>query len=300
MSSAIVASFIVIALMSCPAARVQSAPADQERTQGGKLSFEVASVKEDKGGRLNSNFPLGAGGGTYSPKGGLFSATNFPVSTYIGFAYSLTPYQAQSLQAQLPKWVNEERFDIQARAVEATTKDEMRLMMQALLADRFKLMAHNVTRQGPVFALVLVKAGKTGPQLHAHSSDADPCGDFTLSASARLANGLPSACEVFMTMLDGRARTVARSVTMAMFAGALPLPGMAALDRPVVNQTGLSGTFDLSLEWVPENTAGQTSESESGPTFLEALKDQLGLKLVPRTVSINTLIVDHIEEPSPN
>lgn len=264
------------------------------------MSFEVASIKQDKGGRVNSNFPLGAGGGSYSPEGGLFSATNFPVSTYIGFAYGLTPYQTQSLQAQLPKWANEDRFDIQARGTANATKDQMRLMMQSLFVDRFKLMSHSVTRRDLVFALVLVKAGKTGPQLHSRSSDSEPCDNFTLSASAKLADGLPSTCEVFLTMLDGHAQTGARDVTMAMLAGALPLPGMATLDRPVVDQTGLSGTFDLSIDWVPERTADPNTENQSGPTFLEALKDQLGLKLVPTTAQVKTLVIDHIEEPTPN
>jgi uncharacterized protein (TIGR03435 family) len=78
----------------------------------------------------------------------------------------------QSLK--LPKWTSTEYFDIQARAVGSPTKDQLRLMMQSLLAERFRLAIHNETRQLPVFALVLVKSGKTGPHLQAHAAD-DSC-----------------------------------------------------------------------------------------------------------------------------
>jgi uncharacterized protein (TIGR03435 family) len=88
---------------------------------------------------------------------------------------------------------------------------------------------------------------------------------------------------------------------MGMIANSIPLPGMSAMDRPVVDQTGLTGTFDFSLEWMPEGTAGPNAhESESGLTYLQALRDQLGLKLESTTGRIETLFVDHIEEPSEN
>ena len=83
---------------------------------------------------------------------------------------------------------------------------------------------------------------------------------------------------------------------------------MTGIDRPVLDKTGLTGTFDFIIEFTPAARpprpgAGiQPDESgdESGPTFVEALKDQLGLKLVPETGPVNVLIIDHIEEPTPN
>ena len=73
------------------------------------------------------------------------------------------------------------------------------------------------------------------------------------------------------------------------------------LDRPVVDQTGLGGTFDFSLEWTPEPSPGADVQADvSGPTLSEALNEQLGLKLEPRTGPVDVLVIDHIEEPSPN
>ena len=275
--------------------------AQASQAAGGKMSFEVASVKLDKDGRPYSNFPLGPGN-SYSANGGLLSATDMPVSLYIGFAYGLTTYQRQALDAQLPKWAKEERFDIQARAGTNSTKDQMRMMMRTLLADRFKLVAHTETHQGPVFALVLAKPGEVGPQLHLRSSASPPCAAFTLSASARSADGSPTACDVFLSLVDtGHIKTSARNVTLQMIAWAMPLPGMPRLDRPVVDDTGLTGNYDFSIESAPETTTAPDAKSgEPEPTFLEALKDQLGLKLVSKTGDVSTIVVDHIEEPTPN
>jgi uncharacterized protein (TIGR03435 family) len=283
----------------------QTAGADWEKAAGGKLAFDVASVKQNTSGapayRASSNFPLGLGD-SYPPNGGLFSATNFSVSVYIGFAYKLTPHETNTLQSALPKWANEERFDIEARASASATKDEMRLMMQSLLADRFKLVLHRETREGPVFALVLAKPGNIGPNLHVDSSGSKACGGYTLSPSARSADGMPSACDVFLTLIDAdRAQTSARNVTMEMIAGALPFPGMGSFDRPVVDRTGLGGTFDFTINFAPEGTPGatiQTDTSASSP--IEALRDQLGLKLDSSTGTTETLFIDRIEEPSPN
>ena len=102
---------------------------------------------------------------SYSANGGLLSTTNLALVSYIGFAYKLTGNQTQSLGSELPKSIRGDRFDIQAHAPANTTKDQMRLMMQSLLADRFKLVVHTEKRQLPIFALVLEKPGKTGPQL---------------------------------------------------------------------------------------------------------------------------------------
>src|SRR5258705_9636376 len=112
---------------------------DWQTKSGGKMSFEVAAVKKDAGPFRPPNFPLDAGD-AYAVTGGRFSA-DFALSTYVSFAYklSLTLEQRQAMIANLPKWVAEDRFEIQAKATEANpTKDQMRLMMQARLAEPFK------------------------------------------------------------------------------------------------------------------------------------------------------------------
>ncbi|MGH9571961.1 MAG: TIGR03435 family protein [Candidatus Acidiferrales bacterium] len=289
--AAICLTFIVVTLSKAQATQMP----------GAKMSFEVASVKQDKDGHPYSNFPLGPGN-SYSANGGLLSANDIPVSVYIGFAYGLTTYQRYALDTQLPKWAKDERFDIQARANTNATKDQMRMMMQSLLATRFKFAAHTETHEGPIFALVLAKPGEVGPQLHLRSSDSPPCGAFTLSPSARSADGSPMACDVFLSLVDtGHIKTSARNVTLQMIAGAFPLAGMPALDRPVVDESGLTGNYDFSIDCARESTTAPDAKSaEPGPTFLEALQDQLGLKLVSKTGEVNTLVIDHIEQPTPN
>ena len=109
---------------------------------GGKRAFEVASVKIDAGPFRPPNFPLDPGD-AYRPVGGRFSA-DFPLSTYITFAYklSLSSDQRQAMLAHLPDWVSTDRYAIEARAEGNPTKDQMRLMVQSLLAERFKFTAH--------------------------------------------------------------------------------------------------------------------------------------------------------------
>ncbi len=108
-----------------------------------------------------SNFPLGPGD-VYIRNGGLFSATGFPLETYIFFAYKVNGNQAQFLDAQLPEWAKTEPFDIQARAEGNPSKDQMRMMMRSLLQERCKLAARYEQREAPVFAFALVKS-KPGP-----------------------------------------------------------------------------------------------------------------------------------------
>ena len=131
---------------------------DWQTAAGGKMAFEVASVKPAKGFRP-PNFPLDSGDA--KTPGGRFSVT-FPLVSYVAFAYKLMPAQ---ISTQLPKSFPMDSFDIEARAPGNPTKDQMRLMMQSLLADRFKLRIHFETHEGPVYALTLVRPGHTGPKL---------------------------------------------------------------------------------------------------------------------------------------
>lgn len=250
---------------------------------GGKMSFEVASVKPSKPDTFTSpNFPLDSGDAFAA--GGRFSA-DFPLSVYITFAYklTLTREQRESMLAHLPKWVSTDKFTIQAKAEGNPTKDQMRLMVQSLLADRFKLAVHIETEQAPIFVLTVAKPGKVGPNLRPHA-DGPPCD----SADPEF-----FVCDVYsLEGKNGRLLGGSRNTTMDLLAASLPSFGR--LGRPVVNQTGLTGKFDFKLEWTPE-----TSESE-GPTFFEALREQLGLKLESTRGPIQTLIIDHIERPTEN
>ena len=280
---------------------------------GGTAKFEVASVKPDtatpSAQTVSSNVFLGPQD-DYSPSGGLLSETNFPLSSYVAFAYKLNEAEMHAVQSQLPKWANNNRYDIQAKASGNPNKDQFRLMMQALLADRFKLALHFETHQVPVFALVLDKPGKLGPQLQLHS-DNPPCSSVPASPapgfSTTVAGGFPEICG-FIRQLQpsapGRRRVGARAFPLAMLALGMNV-GATGIDRPVLDKTGVVGKVDFVMEFAPQINGPVPPDSTfqpdpTGPTYIEALKDQLGLKLVPQTGPVDVLVIDHIEEPSPN
>lgn len=297
--------------MVCGAALAgaMAGPAAQSpKAAGEKLSFDVASVKPSKStGEPNSNFPLGPGD-VYSPNGGYFSATNHSLFDYILFAYKITGYRMQALLSQLPGWVAAERFDIQARANGDPTKDQMRLMMQSLLADRFKLEIHSERRQVPAYGLFLLQPGKTGPLLRPHPEGA-ACSTIPPSASDSApppasAAQFPALCGGILNMpssAPGRFRIGARNVAFGVIATALSL----SLGRPVLDETGLSGNFDFALEWTPEPEdrippVGDFQPDPSGPSLLEALKEQLGLRPQSQKSPADVIVVDHVERPSEN
>jgi uncharacterized protein (TIGR03435 family) len=253
---------------------------------GAAMAFDVASVKSDRSNDpASSRFPLGPGD-AYAP-GGVFSARNQPLIVYLRFAYKL----GQSDLLGLPAWVYDDRFDIEARTPGNPTKDQMRLMMQSLLAERFKLGRHTERRTQAVFQLVLSKVGTTGPQLQRHSDDGSCAGAPPISCGS--IGPVPAS-------LPGRGRIVGHAVTMERIAGFLKNP-FTGVDRPVVDGTRLTGTFDMSVEWslAPDSAQppGATLE-DSGPTFLEALHEQLGLNLKSTKGPVDVLVIDHVEHPS--
>ena len=299
-----------LALVAQSRAQPQNVP-EWQAAAGGKMEFEVATVRLNKPGTfIPPSFALDAGDfyDSADPHG-RFSA-DFPLSVYIQFAYKLwlTQDQIHSMLANLPKWVATDSFVIQAMAPGNPTKDQMRLMVQSLLADRFKLAVHFETQRTSVLALVLAKPGKTGPKLHPHAEGA-PCNASVhlraQSSLAKVPDVFPPYCGGYMAM-PGPNNTVlvgSRNTTMKLVAASLPSIG--AVGRPVVDRTGLSGNYDFTLEWTPESTAipptgADTQPGSQGPSFLEALREQLGLKLKPTKAPLNVLVIDHIERPSPN
>ena len=312
---------------------------DWQKAAGGNQAFEVASVREDKaGGSPYSNFSLDAGNEYFvvskddalDPNSTLFSAKNQTLLRYIVFAYKLSGTQElalrfdfyKGLEMHVPDWVRGSRYDIEARAPGTATKDQMRLMMQSLLAERFKLAVHWEARKAPVFALILATPGKLGPQLEPHPAS-DDCattafpGDAGKRApvgqSAPAAKTLPAApplsvlpipCGVIghLPVNSPEQRSFGgRDVPLALLADSMPTQtGMATLRRPVVDKTGLAGGYDFILRWTPEDTRNEADNEETGGTFREAVKNQLGLKLEAQTGPVEVLVIDHVEQPSAN
>jgi uncharacterized protein (TIGR03435 family) len=288
-----------------------------QKAAGGKLEFNVASVKQDTSPSAQarvmptSNVPL-APGDAYPENGGLFRATRWPLIVYISFAYKLMPDQLQALSTELPRWAVSDTFDIEARADANPTKDQMRLMMQSLLEDRFKLVLHSESHERPVFALILEKPGKTGPQLQPHTNGSPECPPATAASAlpistATVAGGFPSECGSIVLVPFAKAGRIgigARNVSMHLIASTISGAGkmIGDLGRPVVDKTGLSGTFDFLIQFAPQLPAGVKfpTEDDSAPTFLEALKDQLGLKLDAQTAQIQEIVIDHVDHPTEN
>jgi uncharacterized protein (TIGR03435 family) len=254
----------------------------------------------------------------FKPTGGLFTA-NLPLVTYVAFAYklSLDHEQGKLLLDSLPKWAATQMFAVHARASSGNpTKDQYRLMMQSLLANRFKLVSHLEQRNVPVFALVLVKPGTLGPNLRLHSNG-PPCnvpasdnGSVPSSDSGTPAGGsdsFPFNCGSFNLLVrpNNMVLTGSRDATMAALARWLSGSGPADLDRTVVDQTGLDGRFDFSLKWAYVPPGSSPSDAANLPeftglTFKRALNEQLGLNLKPTIAPVDFFVVDHIETPSPN
>lgn len=275
------------ALIALAAAVLGLMNADAQPHATPKPHFDVTSVKPNKPDAARiSNVPMGPDD-AWTPNGGLFSASGFALLNYIGFAYKFTTYDYNSAQSRWPSWVFMDRFDIQARALAGTTKDQMRLMMQSLLADRFRLAIHFETREAPVFALVPVNPGKTGPQLQPHS-DGSPCLPDNPCGSLYSPDSHP----------PGQYRIGAQKVTMGYIADIL---ATSEVGRPVVDKTGLAGTFDFTLEWAPNRPANPDFQPDPlGPTYIEAIRDQLGLKLESTKGPLSVPVLDHVERPEEN
>jgi uncharacterized protein (TIGR03435 family) len=293
----------------------QSPRSDWQTAAGGKMAFDVASVTPNTTGPaygMNSDFPLGPGD-VYVATGGRFRATNFSLLAYIEFAYKIDGNQDQSLVPQLPKWVTTAHFDIQAKAQGNPTKDQMRLMMQSLLADRFRLVVHYETRQVPVFALLLDVPGKLGPLLQQHADDSPCPTTFRVPSPAPTAppqtldTRFPATCGGIVGMVPsapGRKRGGARNVSMDLIASSLA-GGSDGVGRPILDRTGLTGMFDFAIEFVPRFNGSSTPPGNfqpdpTGPTFMEAIKEQLGLKLESQTGPVDVLVIDNVEEASAN
>lgn len=258
------------------------------------MSFDAISIKESKPGtppgeRLENNR----------------FTSNLALVSYIVFAWDLMPSreQTEAMLARAPKWVSTDNFEIEAVAEGNPTKDQMRLMVQSLLADRFRLQVHTVTSQAAVIALILDKPGATGPQLRPHSKG-QPC-DVHLASPTQAVGVFPPVCEELAATAvpHGAVLVAARDVTNQRIATLLTSLGL--LGRPVVEQTGLSGRFDFTLEYTPERRSPSPQQDIQPDdiqvtTIQEALHEQLGLKLKATNAPLDTLVVDHAERPSEN
>lgn len=188
--------------------------------------------------------------------------TNVTLKDCILLAYHLQDFQISGG----PGWLGSQKFDIEAKSPAPVPEAQLLPMLQTLLKDRFALAAHHETKELPMYRLVQIK-GAT--KLHpAESSGGE------LSGS--------------------RGRIAAKGITMEQFAETLS----RAVGRRVLNQTSLTGTYDFTLEWLPDELSADPSAS--GPSLFTALQEQLGLKLESSKGPVEVLVIDGAEKPSEN
>jgi uncharacterized protein (TIGR03435 family) len=162
--------------------------------------------------------------------------------------------------------------------------EAIRLMMQRLLADRFRFVAHQEQKQQTVYALVVARRnGELGPGLRQSHADC-----AALFAAARQGGPPPPPSLCGVQRAPGR--LVASAYLMAQLADTLA----STMQQVVVDHTALQGVYDIDLTWAADQT------SESAPSLFTALQEQLGLKLQPTKAAVDVLVIDHVEKPTPD
>lgn len=233
--------------------------------------------------------------------GGRVTATNSTLRFLITVAYELgMPAQTRTTLIGAPNWVDSEHFDIEAETGGNPSISEKRLMIQSLLADRFKLVVHGATRQFPVFALVLAKGAKARPLLQPHRDDVkcfDDSGPPLPPPASGSNDPLPMSCDNFTVLAEPSWRLAGANVTMQMLAKTLSFT--RGIDRAVVDRTGLSGHFDVRLSWTPQAVTA-VPDAAAPPLLFTAIQQQLGVKLESAKGPVDVLVIDHVEESSPN
>ena len=216
--------------------------------------------------------------------GGSFSATDISVKMLVLFAYDLKDDQLFGI----PKWANEQRFDMKAKVLDADpavlqhlTNDEKREIEQTILTDRFGLVFHRETKVLPVYELVV---DKNGPKFQPSKIEAGQKG----------ANGL-SAGSLHTNNHDGNADMASTAVPISSLVNVLS----RQTERIVVDQTGLTGRYDLNLTWSRDDGSTPATEQNS-PSILTAIQEQLGLRLRPAKLPVGTFVVDHVVLPVGN
>ncbi|MBZ5585240.1 MAG: TIGR03435 family protein [Acidobacteriia bacterium] len=258
--------------------------------------FAVASIKRSPSTvPLSMAVPMGVG---YRP-GGRLTAGNAPLTMLIQRAYSVQGFQVVGG----PSWISTEGYDIEAKPEGNTDQKRMWLMLQTLLADRFKLSMHRETRDLPVYDL---QAVKSGPKLPAPQGGA--CAEVltTLPEAGQPRPAPP--CGPGLVKAGTGLTMLGFSVSMPAFAKQLSL----IVGREVIDKTGFTGRFSLHLEFaiddalaglpdpVGPDASGQPADPAARPTIRTALQEQLGLKLEVSKGPVDVLVIDHVERPTEN
>jgi uncharacterized protein (TIGR03435 family) len=261
---------LILAFVGGVALVSAQAPVDSPR-------FEVASVRPNTSDDPPSmNVP---------PRGSVV-ITNVPLQNVIVNAHGLPAFRI----VDAPDWIGRERFDITAKAPDDAAPGQARLMMQALLADRFALRVRREIREQQIYALVVAHDdGRFGPDLKRSTADCS-----TGNTPSPLSATPESPCGALFGVGPTGGTIVSNGQPLTRVVSALSM----AVRRSVVDRTGLNGAFDVRLRWSDDVNVG--AGSNDTPSIFTALQEQLGLRLEPSRGPVEVLVIDSVERPAPD
>lgn len=279
-------AFGIAALAFDAAAQSQSvrssgAPASE------RLTFEVASIKQNRSGAPTSSIQV--------QPGGQIVVTNNSLYNLIRNAYGTQRYEMIPGK-NLPSWIDSDRWDILARppADAPRREEQMQLRLRSLLEDRFKLVARREMREVPMYELVIARSdGQLGPQM---TRSGDACDRAAKERAAAAGQPHPEPPGGFCGTRANNGVVSMRGVPLSNFVR--NLGGMTG--RFVVDKTGLGGPFDLDLQWTPDppSAAAPQGPEGDGASLFAAIQEQLGLKLVAVRGPVEVLVLDSAERPT--
>jgi uncharacterized protein (TIGR03435 family) len=263
--------------------------------QAARPEFQVASVKPNTATVHRGMMVL-------PQPGGRFTAENAPLLLIMQNAYAVQAFQIVGG----PSWINSERYDIEAKPEGEVDRKQMWLMLQTLLADRFKLALHRETRELPLYTLSVTRSPKLIPPKDggcvALASDAPP---------PPPGPGQAGPCgRVVIAMSPAGLKMEGSKVPMSELVRVLAV----VMGRPVLDKTEFTAEFEVHLEFTPDESTmglpGARGPRDPGgpaiatdpdrPTVFAALQEQLGLKLSPAKGPVEVLVIDHVERPTAN
>ena len=248
-------------------------------------SFDVASVKPNTSGRE---------GGGMSPRGDRLVATNVTLRSLMVYAFG--PLKGLLMRQQIiggPQWIDSDHFDIEAKlaGVQSIPPDQIRLMLQSLLEERFQLKFHREMRELPVYHLVVTKRG---PKMSSDQTPPDPRQSFiTFDSGGEQSTVLPR----------GAIRESRTSSGTSLTGTGISVPLLVSLlqgqsDRIILDKSDIKGLLDIQLRFIDVRSPDQQSDT-SVPSLFSAIED-VGLKLESAKAQLDVVVIDSVQKPIEN
>jgi uncharacterized protein (TIGR03435 family) len=298
----LVLGFALLVSVTAPHRIAAQAPAAQPANP----TFEVASIRRNTSGDGMIGFRLGTGQGQVN-------LMNVPLRQLLVLAFGVQPYQIIGG----PEWQTTERYDIVAKAESGNNAPgQLNLMLQSLLADRFKLISHRETRELPVYYLTKARQdGKLGEGLKPASTDCGALGRGRPGgppppptdgprAGGPPAGAPPAGLGAGCRMMTTPGRLIAAGQPLSLLTQSLA----NQVGRPVIDKTGITGNFDFELSFMPEGRGAPVGPLPPGvpdlppidpnaPSLFTALQEQLGLKLESGRGPVEVVVIDSAQRP---